>query len=238
MLRTRFSVVPISMLNGAGSEPIEAHPGAIGGDREDFRAVAAIDLGGVDARAAFEQIVVVAGIPDHAVVAGLAEQLIVAVAAGQHVIAVAAEQKVEAALAEQRVVACLAEQHVVAGAAGQDVVAGAAEQIGTRQRAVHFAERDDVVAALAERLDQARIGDGRRAAQNLDRATIGENLAGGIAADRQIIVKGVREQRQNARVRGEGTGNRHCFIPSKIGKRKCAVVAEMLRQSFRASVWV
>ena len=123
-------------------EAIEAHARAVRRRGEDLGAVAAVDLGGVDAGAAFHQVGVVAGIPDHAIVAGLAEHLVVAVAAGQHVVAGAAEQQIEAALAEQRVVAGLAEQHVVARAAGQRVVAGAAEQIGARQRAVGFVERD------------------------------------------------------------------------------------------------
>ena len=70
-----------------GIEAIEAHARAVGGDGEDLGAVAAVDLGGVGAGAAFHQVAVVARIPDHAVVAGLAEHLVVAVAAGQDVVA-------------------------------------------------------------------------------------------------------------------------------------------------------
>ncbi len=63
-----------------------------------------------------------------------------------------------------------------AGAAGQDVVAGAAEQVGARQCAVRFVERDDVVAALAEYLDQAGVRDGGRAAGDRYRAAVDEQL--------------------------------------------------------------
>ena len=140
-LSTRFSVVPMSSANGAGSSAVEAHARAVGGDGEDLGAVAAVDLDGVDVGAALVQVGVVARVPDHAVVAGLAEHLVVGVAAGQRVVALAAEQEVEAALAEQRVVAALAEQLVGARAADQRVVAGAAEQIGGRQRAVGLVER-------------------------------------------------------------------------------------------------
>ena len=138
------------------ADAVEAHARAVGGDGEGLGAVAAVDLGGVGAVAALDEVGVVARIPDHAVVAGLAEHLVVAVAAGQRVVAGAAEQQVVAALAEQGVVARLAEQQVVARAAGQRVVAGAAEQLRGGQRAVGFVERDHVVAALAEHLDQAR----------------------------------------------------------------------------------
>ncbi len=95
----------------------------------------------------------------------LAEDLVVGVAAGERVVLGAAEEEVEAALAEQRVVAGLAEEHVAARAAGERVVAGAAEQVRPRQRAVGLVERDRVVAALAEDLDQRGVGDGRRAAR-------------------------------------------------------------------------
>ena len=81
------------------AETIEAHAGAVGRDRKDFGAVAAIDLGGVDAVAALHQVGALARVPDHEVVAGLAEHLVVAGAAGQRVVAVAAEQKIVAALA-------------------------------------------------------------------------------------------------------------------------------------------
>ena len=115
-----------------GADAVEAHARAVGGDREGLGAVAAVDLGGVDAVAALVEVGAVAGIPDHAVVAGLAEHLVVAGAAGQRVVAGAAEQEVVAALAEQRVVAAPAEELIVARAAGEGVVAGAAEQMAPR----------------------------------------------------------------------------------------------------------
>ena len=138
------------------------------------------------------------GIPDHAIVAGLAEHLVVAVAAGQHVVARAAEQQVVAALAEQRVVVRLAEQQVRARAAGQDVVAGAAEQVGPRQRAVRLVERDDVVAAQAERRDQLGVRDGRRAAEHRYGAAVHENLAGRVAAELDRVVVVVAEGGEDA----------------------------------------
>ena len=207
MLTTRFSVVPMSMRERRRVEAVEAHARAVGGGGEDLGAVAAVDLGGVGAGAAFDQVGVVARVPDHAVVAALAEHLVVGVAAGQHVVARAAEQEVEAALAEQRVVAALAEQQVVARAAGQHVVAGAAEQVGARQRAVGLVERDDVVAALAEHLDQRGVGDRRRAAGDGDRAAVDQDLAGGVAADDDGVVEGVAEDGQQARARNERGGD-------------------------------
>ena len=81
------------------------------------------------------------------------------------------------------VVAGLAEELVAARAAGERVVAGAAEQVGPRQRAVGLVERDRVVAALAEHLDQRGVGDGRRAAGDGDRAAVD-----GPAASRRLTV--------------------------------------------------
>ena len=63
----------------------------------------------------------------------------------------------------------LAEQQVVARAAGQRVVAVAAEQLRGRQCAVGFVERDRVVAALAEHLDQVGVGDRRVCRQRPER---------------------------------------------------------------------
>ena len=61
----------------SGVDPIEAHPRSIGGRREIFGAVAAVDLDGVDAVAALIEVGVITGVPDHAVVAGFAEDLVV-----------------------------------------------------------------------------------------------------------------------------------------------------------------
>ena len=150
MLTTRFSVVPMSIENGAGFEPVEAHARAVRRGRELLVSVAAVDLARVVAGAALVQVGVVARIPDHAVVAGLAEHLVVGVAAGQRVIAGAAEQEVEAALAEERVVVRLAEQHVAARTALNHVVARAAKDLRGGKRAIRFVEGDGVVATLAE----------------------------------------------------------------------------------------
>ena len=140
-------MVPISRENGAGLTRSKRTRVPLAVMRECFGAVAAIDLGGIVAVAAFHQVGAFARVPDHAVVAGLAEHLVVAGAAGQRVVAGAAEQQIVAALAEQHVVAGAAEEQVVARAAGQRVVAGAAEQLRGGQRAVGFVERDRVVAA-------------------------------------------------------------------------------------------
>ena len=158
-------------------EAVEPHPRAVGRGGELLGAVAAVDLDRVAAGAAFVEVGVVARVPDHPVVAALAEHLVVGVAAGERVVLAAAEQEVEAALAEQRVVAGLAEQQVVARAAVERVVAGAAEQVRPRQRAVGLVERDGVVAAQAEDLDQAGVGDRRRAADDGDRAAVDQELA-------------------------------------------------------------
>ena len=145
-------------------DAVEPNTRTVGGRRELLGAVAAVDLGGVDAGAALVEVGVVARVPDHAVVAGLAERLVVGVAAGQHVVARAAEQRVDASLAEQGVVSGLTDERVAAGAAGEDVVAGAAEQVGRRQGAVRLVEGERVVAGTADHRDQPRVGDCRRAA--------------------------------------------------------------------------
>ena len=90
---------------GRGGDTVEAHARTVGGDGEDLAAIPAVDLGGVVAVAALEQVAVVAGVPDHAVVAALAEHLVVAISADQRVVARAAEQQVVAAFAQEGVVA-------------------------------------------------------------------------------------------------------------------------------------
>ena len=195
-LSTRFSVVPMSSVNGAGSSAVEAHARAVGGDGEDLGAVAAVDLGGVDVGAAFDQVGVVARVPDHAVVAGLAEHLVVGVAAGQRVVAGAAEQEVDAALAEQRVVAGLAEQLVAARAAGQRVVAGAAEQVGRGSAPLASSSvivslppwpKTWISAVLATVGVPPVIGDG---------AAVDEDRAGRVAADLDVVVEVVADDRR------------------------------------------
>ena len=78
--------MPISIANGAGSNAIEAHTSPVGGGGENLRTVAAVDLHGIGSPAAFIEIGVVAGIPDHAIVARFAEHLVVCVTARQSVV--------------------------------------------------------------------------------------------------------------------------------------------------------
>ena len=101
---------------------------------------------------------------------------------------------------------------VVARTTGEHVVAGAAEQVGPGQRAVGFVERDRVVAALAEHLDQRGVGDGRRTAGDRDRPAVDQDLAGGVAADDDIVVEVVPEHRQNAGGGTKGGSYSHCLI--------------------------
>jgi hypothetical protein len=178
---------------GSGIEPVKAYARAVGRDGERFGSIAAIDLGGVDAVAALHQVAIVARVPDHAVVAGLAEHLVVAIAVGQRVVAGAAEQQIVTAFAKQGVVARAAKELIVAGAAGQRVVALLAEQLGSRQRAVGLVERDRVVAALAEHLDQPGVQDRRLAARNGYGAAIDENFAGCVATGDDNVVEVVAE---------------------------------------------
>ena len=78
-LSTRFSVVPMSTLNGAGLVRSNRTRVPFGSRRrEHLGTVATVDLCRVDAVAAFVEVGVVAGVPDHQVVAGFAERLIVA----------------------------------------------------------------------------------------------------------------------------------------------------------------
>ena len=110
------------------------------------------------------------------------------VAAGQRVVAVAAKEQIVASLAEQRVVARLAEELIVARAAGERVVARAAKEIGPRQGAVGFVQRDRVVAALSKGLDQPRVGDRGGAAFDRNGAAIDQHFARRIAADIDRVV--------------------------------------------------
>ena len=168
-------------------EAVEPDARAVGRGGELLGAVAAVDLDRVDAVAAFVEVGVVAGVPDHPVVAALAERLVVGVAAGEGVVLAAAEQEVEAALAEEGVVAGLAEELVAARAAGEAVVAGAAEQVRPRQRAVGLVQGDRVVAAQAEDLDQRGVGDRRRATDDRDRAAVDQDPARRVAADLELL---------------------------------------------------
>src|SRR4029077_20212160 len=168
-------------------------------DGEIFGAVAAVDLGGVDAVAALHEVGALARVPDHAVVPGLAEHLVVAGTADQRVVAVATEQLIITALAKQRVVSALPEEQVISRAAGQGVVAVAAEKLRGRHWAVDFVDRDRVIATLAEQLDEIGIGDGRGATNNRNGAAVDQDVSGHIAASRDVVAGGVTKHRQHAR---------------------------------------
>ena len=153
---------------------------------ENLGAVAAVDLGGVVAGSALEQIGVVARVPDHAVVAALAEDLVVGVAAGERVVARAAEQEVEAALAEEGVVAALAEEHgrppeppvsVSLPAPPNRLAPGSAPFDSSSVRVS--------LPALAEHLDQAGVGDSGGAALDRHGAAVDENVP---AALRLVVI--------------------------------------------------
>src|SRR5262249_50538398 len=137
-LTTRFSVVPMSRLNGAGetrskrtreplavivktSEPLPPLTSAVSvPPPPSMRSVPP------------------PGLRTPAVVAVCAGWLARAGAAAHQVVAGAAEQQVVAAFAVEDVVAGAAEQQIGARAAGQHVVAGPAEQLGRGQRAIAF----------------------------------------------------------------------------------------------------
>ena len=145
-------------------------------------------------------------------------------AAGQRVVAGAAEQQVVAALAEEDVVAGAAEELVVARAAGEHVVAGAAEQLGGGQRAVGFVERDRVVAALAEHLDQGGVGDGRRPPSTGTAPPLMRILSGRVAADRDGVVDVVAGHREQAGSRGKVALIAMVVVLSKVWpRRRCAL---------------
>ncbi len=74
---------------------------AVGGDVDGFGHDGAIEEHGVDARLAFERVVVVARVPDEGVVAGAHEGRVVAVAAVDEIVALAADEHVVAQAAVQ-----------------------------------------------------------------------------------------------------------------------------------------
>ena len=198
------------------AETIKANAVAVGRDRKDFGPVAAIDLGGIDAVAAFHQVGTLARVPDHEVVAGLAEHLVVAGAADQRVVAVAAEQKVVAALAFERVVAGAAEQLIIARAADQGVVTCAAEQLHRWHCTVTFVDRYRVVAGLAEHLDRPGVGNRRLAADDGHGAAVDENVAGHIAAGDDGVVEVIVDHRQHAGACGKTGCDCHCNLPFNV----------------------
>ena len=196
-----------------GVDAIEAHARAVGGDRERFGAVAAVDFGGVVAVAAFEQVGAVAGIPDHAIVAGLAEHLVVAVPPVSVSLPSPPNSRSLPPLPSRVSLPAWPNSMVVARAAGEDVVAVAAEQIRRGQRAVGFVHRNDVIAALAEHLNQGRVGDGRRTAQDRDGAAVDENVTGRISARYDRVVEVVAELREDAGAFGKCRRDSHAENP-------------------------
>ena len=185
-------------------DAVEAHARAVGGDGEDLGAVAAVDFDGVDAGAAFDQVGVVARVPDHAVVAGLAEHLVVAVAAGQRR---RCRRRRTGGRCRPCRAACRCRSGRRAGRAPEPPVSTSLpappNRLARGQRAVGLVERDGVVAAQAEDLDQRGVGDRRRAAEDGDRAAVDQDVAGGVAADDDRVVAGVAEDAQQARARNE-----------------------------------
>ena len=191
-LRTRFSVVPMSMLNGAGLTRSKR-----------TRVPLAVMVNVSAPLPPLTSAVSVPSPPSKRSLSSPGFQIMRSLPASPNtwslpsppvssVVARAAEQQVVAAFAEQGVVAVLAEQLIVARAAGQHVVARAAEQVGGGQRAVGFVERDRVVAALAERLDLGGVGDRRCAADDRYGAAIDEKASGRVAAERRSRCPGRR----------------------------------------------
>ena len=95
---------------GCWVNAIETDARAIRRRGENFVAAAAVDFDGVGAGAAFVEVGIIAGVPDHPIDPRLAKDLIIVVAAGERVVIGAAEQQIEAALAKQRIVPRLAEK--------------------------------------------------------------------------------------------------------------------------------
>ena len=85
-------------------------------------------------------------------------------------------------------------------------------------------ERDRVVAALAEHLDQRGVGDRRRAARDGYGAAVDENLSGRVAADRDGVVDVVAEHRQQAGAREKLALIAMVVVLSKVWpRRRCAL---------------
>ena len=174
-------------------------PFAVSG--EDLGAVAAVDLGGVVAGAAFEQVGVVARVPDHAVVAGLRRTPGRRRRRRSACRCSAPPNRKSKPPLPSRVSLPLwpnsmspPEPPVIVS------LPAPPNRLAARQRAVRLVERDGVVAALAEHLDQRRVGDRRRAALDGDGAAVDEDRAGRVAADRDGVVEVVAERRQELRV--------------------------------------
>ena len=217
-----------------GTHAVEPDASPVGSGGEVLGAVAAVDLNGVDAVAAFVEVGPFAGVPDHEVVAGLAEDLIVADAAGERVVAVAAEEEIVAPLAEQHVVASLAEELVSRRTADEGVVAVAAEEERARQGAVGLVKLNHVVAGLAEDGDGGRVRDGGSAADDADGAAVDEDVAGGVAADGDVVVGIVAEDGQEpGRIEGGGDRGLNPFGQFIEGRRESLLSDRLTARSGR-----
>ena len=154
--------MPIFDAEGRRGDAVETDASAVRSGGEGFCPVPSVHLDRVEDGAAFVQVGVVAGVPDHPVTAALAEDLVVGITAYERVVLAAAEEHVEAALAEECVIPALAVEQVAPRAAGKRVVVGAAEEARLRQRPVDLAQRDHVVPGEPEDLDPDGVGHGRR----------------------------------------------------------------------------
>jgi hypothetical protein len=114
---TRFSEVPMSILNGAGLTRSKRTRVPLAVTVNCSGSVSAIHLDSVVSVAAFIEIRVVARIPDHAIIAGFAEYLVVSVTPGEDVIVGATEEKVDSAVGPEGVIPCLPEEQSFAGTA-------------------------------------------------------------------------------------------------------------------------
>ena len=160
MLTTRFSVVPMSIENGAGSTRSKRTRVPLAVTVKISAPLPPLTSAVSMPAPPSMQVGVVAGIPDHAVVAGLRRT------SGRRRRRRSARRCPRRRTASRRRpcrAACRCRPGRTAGRAPEppvsDVVAGAAEQVGPGQRAVGLVERDDVVAAQAEHLDQRGVRD-------------------------------------------------------------------------------
>ena len=199
--------MPMSIEKGAGLSTIKADTSAIRCRRKNLVATAAIDFDRIDAGAALVQIRVIPRVPDELVVVALTESLIVSVAACQRVVSGSTEKHVEAAFAQNGVVPRLTEEQVPAGAAGQRIYSRTSVEICTRQCAVGLVERDRIVAAQAEGLEQRRVGNRGRSAHDAHGAAVDENVAGRVSADLDRVVGAVAVYAEHAVGWGKNRGH-------------------------------
>ena len=211
---------------GGGTDAVEPDPGAVGGGRECFGAIAAVDLDGV-----------VPGTPSLRSLPSPGFQIIRSSpdwpktwSSPEPPISVSLPSPPNsrscAALAQEGVVARLAKEHVVAAAAGEGVVAGAAEEVRLGQGTVALVKGDGVIAGKAEHLDQTRVGDGGCPAPDLHGAAVDQDRAGSVAADDDRIIVGIAEDGQQpggGRKDAEIDGRMRSSSNSKHGEAGCTI---------------